>query len=310
LKTTLFTFTLIFFKAILVAQERYIPQKINDNEIVLDGIIKAEEWKGAIEIDLDFEVNPGSNIDPQEKTTAYVLYTDTHLYLAFYAYADSENIRASVRSRDDFGMISDDFVLVRFDTYTDARNNYLLLANAFGSQLDARAINALTDEERYDASFNLEYETQGAIVADGYQVEFKIPFSSLPFPNGKDQEWNFNLTRQAFRNGIPIDLRSQPFDRTDPCQVCQTTDKLVLKDVVIEKRKEFLPFVAAGLSGEKQSVNGSLNYGKVQPNVGLGMNFDLNKNATLEITLNPDFSQVEADVTQIDINSAVALEYP
>ena len=310
MKTTLFTFTLIFFKAILVAQERYIPQKINDNEIVLDGIIKAEEWKGAIEIDLDFEVNPGSNIDPQEKTTAYVLYTDTHLYLAFYAYADSENIRASVRSRDDFGMISDDFVLVRFDTYTDARNNYLLLANAFGSQLDARAINALTDEERYDASFNLEYETQGAIVADGYQVEFKIPFSSLPFPNGKDQEWNFNLTRQAFRNGIPIDLRSQPFDRTDPCQVCQTTDKLVLKDVVIEKRKEFLPFVAAGLYGEKQSVNGSLNYGKVQPNVGLGMNFDLNKNATLEITLNPDFSQVEADVTQIDINSAVALEYP
>ena len=310
MKTTLFTFTLIFFKAILVAKERYIPQKINDNEIVLDGIIKAEEWKGAIEIDLDFEVNPGSNIDPQEKTTAYVLYTDTHLYLAFYAYADSENIRASVRSRDDFGMISDDFVLVRFDTYTDARNNYLLLANAFGSQLDARAINALTDEERYDASFNLEYETQGAIVADGYQVEFKIPFSSLPFPNGKDQEWNFNLTRQAFRNGIPIDLRSQPFDRTDPCQVCQTTDKLVLKDVVIEKRKEFLPFVAAGLSGEKQSVNGSLNYGKVQPNVGLGMNFDLNKNATLEITLNPDFSQVEADVTQIDINSAVALEYP
>ena len=89
MKTTLFTFTLIFFKAILVAQERYIPQKINDNEIVLDGIIKAEEWKGAIEIDLDFEVNPGSNIDPQEKTTAYVLYTDTHLYLAFYAYADS-----------------------------------------------------------------------------------------------------------------------------------------------------------------------------------------------------------------------------
>ena len=125
-------------------------------------------------------MNPGSNIDPQEKTTAYVLYTDTHLYLAFYAYADSENIRASVRSRDDFGMISDDFVLVRFDTYTDARNNYLLLANAFGSQLDARAINALTDEERYDASFNLEYETQGAIVADGYQVAVSYTHLTLP----------------------------------------------------------------------------------------------------------------------------------
>ncbi len=95
-----------------------------------------------------------------------------------------------MRSRDDFGLISDDFVLLRLDTYADGRNNYLLLANAFGSQLDARAINALTDEERYDISFNLEYETKGTIVEDGYQVEFKIPFSSIPF------KWN--KSRMAF----------------------------------------------------------------------------------------------------------------
>ena len=64
-----------------------------------------------------------------------------------------------------------------FDTYGDSRNNYLLLSNAFGSQLDARAINALTDEDRYDINFNVDHETSGSIVTDGYQVEFKIPFS-------------------------------------------------------------------------------------------------------------------------------------
>ena len=294
----------------MYGQDTYNPKKLQAPEILIDGIIESNEWKGAQKVILDYEVNPGNNIPPEEKTTAYILYSDTHLYVGIYAYAKPGEIRASVRSRDDFGMISDDFVLVRFDTYADGRNNYLLLANAFGSQLDARAINALTDEDRYDISFNLEYDTMGTIVSDGYQVEFKIPFSSLPFPNGINQEWNFNITRQAFRNGIPIDIRSQPFDRTDPCQVCQTSDKLVLNGITIEKRIELLPYVAAGLGGQKKIANGSLIYDKIKPNAGLGLNLDLNKNSTLEVTLNPDFSQVEADVTQIDINSSVALEYP
>ena len=310
MKINYFTSLFLLVICFVYGQDTYNPKKLQAPEILIDGIIESNEWKGAQKVILDYEVNPGNNIPPEEKTTAYILYSDTHLYIGIYAYAKPGEIRASVRSRDDFGMISDDFVLVRFDTYADGRNNYLLLANAFGSQLDARAINALTDEDRYDISFNLEYDTMGTIVSDGYQVEFKIPFSSLPFPNGINQEWNFNITRQAFRNGIPIDIRSQPFDRTDPCQVCQTSDKLVLNGIIIEKRIELLPYIAAGLGGQKKIANGSLIYDKIKPNAGLGLNLDLNKNSTLEVTLNPDFSQVEADVTQIDINSSVALEYP
>lgn len=105
-------------------------------------------------------------------------------------------------------------------------------------------------------------------------------------------------------------MRSQPFDRNDPCQVCQTTDQLVLKDITIEKRVELLPYIAGSLSGVRPNRNASLNYDKFKPNAGLGLNIDLNKNSTLEVTLNPDFSQVEADVTQIDVNSSYALEYP
>ena len=305
-------YTLLFlpFALLSFSQDIYTPPKIQNAIPTLDGVIQAGEWEFAEKILLDFEVNPGNNINPKEKTIAYVSYTNMHLYIAIHAFANPKDIRASVRSRDDFGLIGDDFVLLRFDTYADGRNNYLLLANAFGSQLDARAINALTDDDRYDSSFNVDYETQGSIVADGYQVEFKIPFSSLPFPNGTNQIWNFNITRQAFREGIPIDIRSQPFDRTDPCQVCQTTDQLVLKDITIEKRVELLPYIAGGLSGQKSTIQGSLEYDKLKPNAGLGLNLDLNKNITMEVTLNPDFSQVEADVTQIDINSSVALEYP
>ena len=310
MKNTLLILFLFLFAPITYSQESFYPIKDNNTRFIIDGIISDDEWNNAIEVDLDYEVNPGNNILPKEKTKVFIVYSDTHLYIGFKAYANPKEVRASIRSRDDFGMISDDFIVVAFDTYGDSRNNYLLLANAFGSQLDARAVNAITDEDRYDINFNVDFETKGNIVSDGFEIEFKIPFASLPFPNGNNQEWNFNFRRNSFRNGVPIELRSQPFDRTAPCQICQTTDKLILKDIKIEKRIEFLPYVAGNVTGKKETILDQINYEKFNPNLGLGINLDLSKNSTLELTLNPDFSQVEADVTQIDVNSSVALEYP
>ena len=310
MKNTLLILFLFLFATITYSQESFSPIKDNNTQFIIDGIISDDEWNNAIEVDLDYEVNPGNNISPKEKTKVFIVYSDTHLYIGFKAYANPKEVRASIRSRDDLGMISDDFIVVAFDTYGDSRNNYLLLANAFGSQLDARAVNAITDEDRYDINFNVDFETKGNIVSDGFEIEFKIPFASLPFPNGNNQEWNFNFRRNSFRNGVPIELRSQPFDRTAPCQICQTTDKLILKDIKIEKRIEFLPYVAGNVTGKKETILDQINYEKFNPNLGLGINLDLSKNSTLELTLNPDFSQVEADVTQIDVNSSVALEYP
>ena len=310
MKNTLLILFLFLFAPITYSQESFSPIKDNNTRFIIDGIISDDEWNNAIEVDLDYEVNPGNNISPKEKTKVFIVYSDTHLYIGFKAYANPKEVRASIRSRDDLGMISDDFIVVAFDTYGDSRNNYLLLANAFGSQLDARAVNAITDEDRYDINFNVDFETKGNIVSDGFEIEFKIPFASLPFPNGNNQEWNFNFRRNSFRNGVPIELRSQPFDRTAPCQICQTTDKLILKDIKIEKRIEFLPYVAGNVTGKKETILDQINYEKFNPNLGLGINLDLSKNSTLELTLNPDFSQVEADVTQIDVNSSVALEYP
>ena len=89
--------------------------------------------------------------------------------------------------------------------------------------------------------------------------------------------------------GIPIELRSQTYDRTAPCQICQTTDKLILTDIKIEKRVEFLPYLAGNISGSKADLFDEIKYQKIQPNFGLGLNVDLNKNIPLEVTLNPRF---------------------
>ena len=68
--------------------------------------------------------------------------------------------------------------------------------------------------------------------------------------------------------------------------------------------------MSSNLSGERQRPSSAIDYGDLNANVGLGLNLDINKNTSWELTLNPDFSQVEADVTQIDVNSSFSLQYP
>jgi len=306
---TLFPLFFWLCPLVLFAQEVFAPQKTVQT-INIDGVLDEKEWENALPVVLDFEVSPGNNVVPKVETTGYITYTNTHLYVGFYAKDKTENIRASVRQRDSFGVWSDDLVMLRLDTYADGRNNYLLMVNPLGSQLDIRQINAIKEEEQFDSSFNVDFESAGTIVGDGYQVEFKIPFASLPFPNGEDQEWHFTLFRKNYQQGNEVFLRSQPLDRDNACEICQTTDRLILKGIEIDKRFELLPYVAGNISGQRPSRDQPINYNSINPNAGLGMNLDLNKNSSLELTFNPDFSQVEADVTQIDVNSSFALEYP
>ena len=78
--------------------------------------------------------------------------------------------------------------------------------------------------------------------------------------------------------------------------------EILFKDIVIEKKLEFLPYVSGNFSGEKKLYNETLKLNNQNFDYGLGINFDLNKSLSIEATINPDFSQVESDVTKIDIN--------
>lgn len=303
---------LVFFFHIFSAQaqKEYKPIKTQADKITIDGIISAGEWSDATPVSLDYETSPGNNSPSKVKTIGYLTYTSTHLYLAIYAYGDPADIRGAIRSRDDIAMINDDFVSIRLDTYADARNNFLITLNPYGSQFDLRIVNAIKRENSFDRSFNVDFESGGQIVEDGYNAEFKIPFSSLPFSNDKDQRWHFNLFRRYYKNGNEIDVRSQPFDRNNSCSICQTADRLILDDITIEKRVELLPYVAGNINGQRAAHKAPMDYDDFKANAGLGLQFDITKNSSLELTLNPDFSQIEADVTQIDINSPIALIYP
>lgn len=296
--------------SLILSQENFTPNKITDNQITLDGYLNEEFWSSAAKVPFDIEFSPANNEPSRIKTFGYISYSKEFIYVGIDAKVDPKNIRASVRQRDDMNMLNDDFIALRFDTFRDARNNIVLGVNALGSQLDARQINEISEDKRYDISFNINFQSFGNIVEDGYQIEIKIPFSEIEFPNGNDQTWHFNFYERYFEDGNVIELSSQIRDRDNPCLVCQTTDVIKFNDVTIKKRFELLPYLYSNISGSRSSNDQKIIFNKPSGNLGIGLNLDINKNTSLEVTLNPDFSQVEADVTQIDANSSFSLRYP
>ena len=185
---------------LLFAQETFTPKKSTERQIVLDGLLSEQEWSNAVKIPLDIEFSPANNEAARKETTAYVTYSDTHLFVGIYAKDDPKNIRASIRPRDDFSIWNDDvIVLIAIRSIFGCKkqsSSCSKCSREANSML--KQVNALSDSDRYDSTFNINFESKAAIIEDGYTIEMKIPFSEIPFPNGTDQEWHINFYRTIF----------------------------------------------------------------------------------------------------------------
>ncbi|MAD59809.1 MAG: hypothetical protein CMB81_05710 [Flammeovirgaceae bacterium] len=288
-----------------------ISQKIidvpftSDDKISIDGILEKREWQNSEKLSLDFETEPGYNTTPVVETVGFIQYSENFIYVAFHA-KTNEPVRAAVRKRDDMGSLGNDLIGISIDTYGDGRNNVFIGSNPLGSQIDVRILNSLTDEGRYDLAYDLEYESVGVIGDNEYFVELKIPFSSISFSNNKIQKWKFSFVRRY----LDYAISTSKDDRNNSCITCQLNDFIVFDKFRVDKKFDLLPYISSNLIGNKDDNSRGMNYDKIKPNFGVGINAELSKTLSLELTINPDFSQVEADVTKIDANSAYSLSYP
>ena len=314
MKKIIFLFLLIFSMPCFSQNQVLNLIKTADSEFMLDGTLSEAELKNAFPIEIIYEHLPGYNTEPSYKTTGYVNYSEEFVYIAFKAYRDE--VVASIHSRDNSSLFSDDYVNIHIDTYGDARNNIGLTANLYGSQADGIRVESSgfgSRDSGWSLDSNFDYESLGRLTDFGYEVEFIIPFSSLPFPNSKDQKWKLNLStsyRDNLNQGSTAKSYSSKLDRENSCKLCQLNHTIVMNDISYKKNLDFLPYISSNLSGEREKFYDRVNYAKPEVNYGIGVNLEINKNLSIEATLNPDFSQVEADVTQIDINSPTALNYP
>jgi hypothetical protein len=279
-----------------------LPALAQTSEPNFDGIVEKEEWATAQEFLINYEIDPGNNTLSENLTEVYVTYSQTHLYIGFIAYTDMNTLRSSIRNRDEAWQ--DDFVMFGLDTYGDGRYLINFGANAEGNQVDMKLSASGNDDESYDINF----ESKASKHEKAYHVELKIPFNVLQFKKNATYKWNIILYRSTYTG----DNRSQnldiAIDRNNNCLPCQTKNTISLKNIKPENRLLFTPNLVGSWIGEK--IKGALSYGDLEAGVGLSGLLDLNNTTSLEYTINPDFSQVEADVSQVTVNNTFAVEFP
>ncbi|MCH9025034.1 MAG: carbohydrate binding family 9 domain-containing protein, partial [candidate division Zixibacteria bacterium] len=273
--------------------------------IKIDGLLDEEVWKTLMKADNFVERYPGDNLEPEVKTYAYITYDDDNLYIGFKCFDDPAKIRATMCERDQFW--NDDAVAVLIDTYANAAWAYEFYVNPYGVQKDI-LWSSVTGE---DSGYDLIWESAAKITSDGYEVEMAIPFSSMRFPSKDVQEWKVDFWRNHPRETFKTYSWSAN-NRDEQCFPCQWGTVEGISEVSPSKGLEILPTIVASQSGEIDYSSSDLNLknDKLNSQLSLGAKYSLTDDVTLEAAYNPDFSQIEADAAQIDVNTTIALFFP
>jgi hypothetical protein len=262
----------------------------------IDGILDNPIWETqALKIDAFVQLSPKENGVPTEKTVAYLGYDEKNLYVAFRAYdSQASKVRCSITKRD--GCLEDDWVFIMLDTFNEKRRAFSFLLNPAGVQMDMMRVEE-GGNDNMDPSWDTVFYSEGKIDAEGYTVEAAIPFKSLRFPNQDIKTWNIVLGRNLPRTGEII--LHPHYSRDIPGLLSNGRQFIIQGAVERSKNVEIMPFLTS-LKREGETL-------KAEP--GANFKLGLSSNMTVDLTANPDFSQIEADEPKIDYNLRYALRY-
>ncbi len=280
--------------------------------IKIDGILDEAAWAEAPAIPAAFRMEPGDNIPAPVKTECLVTYDLRNLYVAFRCFdPEPKKIRAHLMDRDDTDtLILDDHVSFMVDSFNDERRAFQFRVNPMSVQADAN----FSESEGYeDFSWDAIWDAKAKITDWGWAVEVAIPFSQLRFHESDGPKtWGFEAERswpREARHRILSHVRS----RNVNCILCQFNKLTGFAGITSGQNIEINPTVTAGRTDAMDMStfpDGSLERGPVQTENGVTAKWGVTPNVILNAAVNPDFSQVEADVAQLEINRRFALFYP
>ncbi len=291
MKNQLLILLCIFVLQITSAQKKiYITKTIKGNDFPkIDGVLDDEIWN-TISWGADFiENNPDENTPPTYQTKFKILYDAKFLYVAIRCFDEHpEKIENRLSRRDGF---AGDRVNVVIDSYHDKRTAFVFTVTAAGVKGDEFATK---NGGNWDASWNPIWYTNAVIDAKGWTAEMKIPFSQLRFGKAKEQIWGLNVIRQIFRknerslwNRVPADAGGF---------ISESGELRGLIDLKPQKQLEIQPFTTLQYDTyPKQTGNPFKNGNDVRINGGIDAKIGITNDLTLDLTINPDFGQVEAD---------------
>ena len=262
----------------------------------IDGILDNLLWeKEALKIEDFLQFAPKEKGTPSEKTVAYIGYDQKNLYIAVRCYdSESRKIRATITNRDN--PFDDDWILIILDTFNEKRRAYEFFINPVGVQGDAIRTEEGSDQNE-SVSWDTVFYTDGKIDEEGYTVEAAFPFKSLRFPDNDNKIWGIGIARNIPRKGEIITWPGM--SREIPGIIVQGREISIQGRVEKGKNLEVMPIITS-LKTQDEKVD-------LQP--GVNLKYGVSSDLTLDFTLNPDFSHIEADAPQIDINRRFALYY-
>lgn len=270
--------------------------------IDIDGDLEDDGWRSAARAGNFAEFRPDNGQRPNKETEVFVTYDEASLYVAFRCEDDPSTIRASLRDRDQIWQ--DDYVGILLDTFRD-NNAYEIFLNPLGIQGDLKLMSGGNE----DMGLDLVLTSRGKITDTGYQVELAIPFSSLRFPEAPVQTWGATFWRNR-----PRDSRENyswaSVDRGEPCFPCVFGELTGITNVRRSTSLSLLPGITSSQSsyrsdpGDPASPFRSDDAGV---DVSLNARYALGSDLSASAAINPDFSQIESDAGQIDVNSTFAL---
>ncbi|MCX7973027.1 MAG: carbohydrate binding family 9 domain-containing protein [Candidatus Aminicenantes bacterium] len=293
-------------------RENYIIQPVEfSNPPKIDGILENPLWEKATVIEQFTQYEPQEGAKPSELTRVFIGYDQNYLYIAFRCFdSDPQAIRASLTQRD--RVMRDDGITVYLDTFNDKKRAFVFQVNPCGIQNDGIFVEGgrrgrgrgggggggMMGFERFDRSWDGYFLSEAKIDDQGYTVEMAIPFKTLRFPNTGNQKWGLIIQRSIRRKNE--ELYWPPQSRNINGFLIQAGQLEFPSSISTGKNIEVMPVITA-LRTDVQ---------KFSPQPGVNFKWGLSSDLTADFTLNPDYSQIEADMPQIDVNQRYALYYP
>ena len=277
-----------------------------DNAPRIDGQVAPAEWAEAKRVTINIETDPAENVTTAVSAEALIMEDGDTLYVAFIAQdPDISQIRAFYSDRD--LLWDDDHIGIVLDTFNDERRAYEFWVNPLGVQAD-RIYDDIN--RRGDDSWNAIWDSAGRITLNGYETEMAIPLKQLRFsPSEAAQIWGVDFVRR-FPRDRENRIANNPLDRDVSCYLCQLRKMEGLADLESSRNLEIIPSLTALTAQTRGRDLGPWEEPGAEPDAGVNLRWGVTQDVYLNATLNPDFSQVEADSPQLAINNTFSLFFP
>lgn len=286
-----------------------------EQAVRVDGVLDEPAWAQAALLEGFWQYLPVDGRPAADSTVVRVWYAPTAIYFGIHAYGDPARIRATLADRDKIE--GDDYVQLVLDTFNDQRQAFVLGVNPLGVQADGILRDAAQStgafglgggRGAYQIDFNPDFvfASKGRLTPDGYVVEVQVPFKSLRYRAGDVQVWGINVIRKVQATGH--EQTWAPVAQAQASFLAQSGQLTGLSDLRRGLVLDVTPEVTARVEGADAADGWA--YDGSRPRVGGNVRWGVTNNLTLNATVNPDFSQVEADVAQVEYDPRLTLFFP